>query len=117
MVGSVEGDWKLSEDGGEVRFRFQVSGYTRTIATKGSIQSVFWSNEPDKQIRTSTVYSIPEGWLYGEAVVSSNRPGSVIMKEGVLKIEQAVGLLGAGSRMAPCGRFEATMVNSANTSN
>ena len=38
------------------------------------------------------------------------------MKEGVLRIEEAVGLLGARSSMALCGRFEATIVNSASAS-
>ncbi|KAL7579734.1 hypothetical protein ACA910_021876 [Epithemia clementina (nom. ined.)] len=110
MDNSVDGDWKLAEDGTQVRFRLQVTGFTRTVETRGTIQSVYWSNEPDKQIQTSTVYSIPKGWLYGEAVVTSNRPGSVILKEGILKVEQSMGLLGAGTRMSPCGVFEARMM-------
>lgn len=48
---SSAGDWKLSTDGTQIRFRVQVTGFTRTIETKGTIQSIFWSNEPDKQVR------------------------------------------------------------------
>lgn len=108
---TVDGDWKLSDDGGQARFRLYVTGFTRTVETKGTIQSVYWSSEPDKQIRTSTVYTIPQGWLYGEAIVSSKRPGYVALRDGILKIEQSIGLLGAGTRMLPCGRFEARMVS------
>lgn len=34
----TEGEWKISNDGKQVRFRILVTGYTRTIETKGSIQ-------------------------------------------------------------------------------
>ena len=108
----VEGDWKLSDSGKEIRFRIDVTGYTRTVETKGSIQSIFWSDEADKTTQTSTTYSIPAGWMYGEAELSSNRPGVIQWNNGVLKIEQAAGLMGAGSKMVPCGKFTAaTLVN------
>lgn len=100
-----EGDWILSEDGKQIRFRIQVTGYSRTVETKGTIQSVAWSDQSDQELRSSTVYKVPEGWLYGEAVVSRNAKGEAKWEECVLKIEQTAGLLGAGSKMVPCGKF------------
>eukprot|EP00523_Entomoneis_sp_CCMP467_P001071 CAMPEP_0168742728 /NCGR_PEP_ID=MMETSP0724-20121128/13187_1 /TAXON_ID=265536 /ORGANISM="Amphiprora sp., Strain CCMP467" /LENGTH=305 /DNA_ID=CAMNT_0008790289 /DNA_START=5 /DNA_END=922 /DNA_ORIENTATION=+ len=118
-TGGSEGDWKLSDDGRQIRFRIQVSGFTRTVETRGSIQSVAWSNEPDKETRAATIYRIPEGWMYGEAQVSSgSRPGIVTWDDCVLKIEQPTGMLGAGTKMAPCGKFQArqstTVANAVN---
>jgi len=109
------GDWKLSDDGTQIRFRVRVTGYTRTIETKGSIQKVFWTDEDEKTSQTSTVYSIPEGWMYGEAEL--NKPvGKAVQwnDDGVLKVERSMGLLGAASRMIPCGKFFArALVNDA----
>jgi hypothetical protein len=105
-----EGDWILSDDKRQIRFRMKVIGYTRTVETKGSIQSVYWSNEPSKERQSSTVYSIPSGWLYGEASISANNKGNVQLQNGVLKIEQETGLLGASTKMVPCGKFTATEV-------
>jgi hypothetical protein len=93
----------------EVRFRIPVSGYTRTIETRGTIQNVYWSNEGDRVVReTSTTYRIDPGWIYGEArVLSSGRSGDTIVEwsEGVLKVERVTGLLGASTKMVPCGKF------------
>ena len=109
-----EGDWRVSDDGKQIRFRISVTGFTRTVETRGSIQSVFWSDEPDKVSRTATVYSIPEGWMYGEAeLIAGGRPGLVNWNDAVLKVEQSTGLLGAGSKMVPCGIFEAKMATNA----
>jgi len=111
------GDWKLSEDGRQIRFRIPVTGFTRTVETRGSIQSVAWSNQPDQTTRASTIYSIPPGWMYGEAQVTNsggglqNKNNKIVWDQGVLKIEQATGMLGAGSRMAPCGKFQVQMVS------
>jgi hypothetical protein len=104
------GDWKLSDgDGGrKIRFRIAVTGYTRTIQTKGTIQKIYWSSDQAEQTtRTSTIYSIPEGWLYFEAeLASSKAPGkSIQWVDGILKVEQSKGLLGAASVMIPCGKF------------
>ena len=107
----VEGEWKVSEDGKQVRFRIQVTGYQRTVETKGSISSVSWSDEPDQTRQTSTVYSIPEGWMYGEAeLTQGSKAGTVVWRDGILKVEQAVGLLGVASKLSACGRFSATEV-------
>lgn len=103
------GEWRLSDDGTQVRFRIPVRGYKRTIATKGTIQKVYWSTEEERSTQTQTVYEIPEGWLYGEAQVKGGVGArSIQWSEGVLKVEQAVGLLGVGSKMVPCGKFVVT---------
>lgn len=99
---NVQGDYRLSEDGRQVRFRLAVTGYTRRIETKGSIQSMY--AEEDKAESTSTTYSIPEGWLYGEADLTMVR-GTVQWNNGILKIEKSAGLLGAGTKMVACGAF------------
>mmetsp|Transcript_20724 Transcript_20724/g.26757 ORF Transcript_20724/g.26757 Transcript_20724/m.26757 type:complete len:284 (-) Transcript_20724:192-1043(-) len=105
-----DGDWKLSDDGRQIRFRIQVNSFTRTVETRGSIQSVFWSGEPDQVSRTATVYSVPEGWMYGEAEVTGGSAGSVSWQNTVLKIDQPTGLFRAGTTMVPCGIFVAKLV-------
>jgi hypothetical protein len=103
---NTQGDWKISQDGKQVRFRMPVKGYTRTVETKGSIQAVFWSEEPEQTRQTSTIYSIPEGWMYGEAeLTSGTKVGTLVWNDGILKIEQALGLLGVASKLTPCGRL------------
>jgi hypothetical protein len=103
------GDWKLSSDGKQIRFRIPVQGYTRTVETRGSIQSVYWSNEQDKVRQTSTSYSIPAGWMYGEAEFVTTAKQQA-WTNGILKVEQTIGMLGAGSKMVPCGKFTAKRV-------
>jgi len=107
-----DGDWKISDDGKQVRFRIRVSGYTRTIQTKGTIQKIYWSSDDDETRVTSTTYSIPGGWLYGEADLTKNAKGEIRWSNGVLKVEQSMGLLNAGARMVPCGKFTATTASS-----
>ena len=102
-----EGEWKVSDDGKQVRFRIQVLGYSRTVQTKGSIQKIYWSDEEEKSIQTSTTYTIQAGWLYGEAELTTNARGDMLWNDGILKVEQSMGLLGAASRMLPCGKFVA----------
>ena len=106
------GDWVVSDDGSQIRFRIKVTGYSRTVETKGTIQSVAWSDRPDQKLSSSTVYSIPEGWIYGEATISRDSRGNTKWENGILKIEQAAGLLGAGSKMTACGKFEASTIPS-----
>jgi len=49
--------------------------------------------------------------MYGEAELSGNAKGDAVQwNAGVLKVEQSVGLLGAASKMIPCGKFEARTV-------
>jgi hypothetical protein len=120
---STAGEWRVASPsiGGpaatttnEVRFRIPVTGYTRTIETRGTIQKVYWSknDEGDRVLETSTTYTIDPGWIYGEATISSAKGGAgggekaaVRWSEGVLKVERATGLLGAATRMVPCGKF------------
>ena len=97
---SEQGDWIVKD--GNFRFRVQVTGYTRTVQTTGTIQNVFWSNAEAKTTQTSTSYSVPEGWLYFEGKLDNPKK-----LEGVLKVEQSTGLLGAGTKMVPCGKFAA----------
>lgn len=106
----TDGDYRVSDDGKQVRFRIPCNGYTRTIETKGTINKIYWSNEDDETRETSTTYSIQEGWIYGEADLSSNAKGIVQWNNGVLKIERTMGLLGAGSKMTACGKFTARAV-------
>jgi hypothetical protein len=104
----TKGDWRLSDGGEQIRFRFFVNGFTRTIETKGTIQKVYWSNEEGKSTRTQTVYSIEEGWLYGECNPKFGGVGKPVQwTDGVLKVELATGFLGVSSKMVPCGKFVA----------
>jgi hypothetical protein len=99
------GDWVLSEDGKQVRFRFAVAGYTRRVETKGTIQKV-------KISEASTIYNIPEGWLYGEADLSgSSNKQKMQWDNCILKVEKSLGLLGATSKMVPCGKFIARTID------
>lgn len=111
-TGKVDGQWKLSNDGTMVRFSMDVVGYSRTVQTKGSITKVYWSREDEKTTETSSTYSIPAGFMYADAtIVSGSQPGVVDMKDGVLRVEQTMGLLGAASKMVACGGFEAKSVH------
>lgn len=122
--GNVNGDWMLLTDGASatvaasgiermIRFRIPVTGYSRTVETKGTIQNVYWSQRaPDKdpEIRqTSTTYSIPPGLMYGDFTISKSSRGMLIVSNGVLKIEKTTGFLGVATKMVPCGKFEATV--------
>jgi hypothetical protein len=126
------GDWKLSEDGKQIRFRINVYGYQRTIQTKGTIQKIYWSQETNDSItETSTLYTIPEGWLYFETELLKRPNGSIqwmnsisssiasitnlpttktrssitSSSNGIIKIEQSTGMFGIASKMVPCGKF------------
>jgi hypothetical protein len=119
----IQGDWKLSDDGSQIRFRFQVYGFQRTVQTKGTIQKIYWSQENESITETSTLYTIPEGWLYLETDLSRKNNGNIqwtntnVMNRspaaaatsssssGIVKVEQAMGFLGIASRMIPCGKF------------
>ena len=134
---NILGDWKLSEDGKQIRFRISVYGFQRTIQTKGTIQKIYWSNQQESVTQTSTLYSIPEGWLYFETELvkrsngsiqwttipsslaggSSNiknqrNPSALATNYGLIKVEQTTGFLGVASRMIPCGKFIVTTTSS-----
>jgi hypothetical protein len=106
------GSWKVSSDGAMIRICLNVMGYQRTVQTKGSIQKIYWSQEDDTAIQTSSAYTIPAGPLYGDAkLLPGKQVGTLQMMDGLLRVEQSAGLLGAGSRMVPCGRFSAQRVD------
>jgi len=107
------GEWKVSEDGNILRFSIDTLGYTRTVQTKGSIQNVYWTDEEEKSVQTSTTYSIPAGLVYADVRVTPGRkPGTfeVDEKEGALRIEKSTGLFGIASQMVACGKFMSSKV-------
>ena len=106
MENTESNQWKVSDDGSMIRICLNVLGYTRTVKTKGSIEKILWSNEDEKSVQTMSAYSIPPGPLYGDAKLEpGNQVGVFKWSDGVLRVEQAAGFLGAGSKMVPCGRF------------
>ena len=109
--GESDGQWKVSDDGKILRFSIDSLGYTRTVQTKGSIQNVYWTDEEEKSVQTSTTYSIPPGMVYGDIQVSpGGKPGTFeVEKEGALRIEKSSGLFGIASQMLACGKFVASM--------
>ena len=108
-TGENDGEWKLSDDGKALRFSMDSLGYTRTVETKGSIQKIYWTDEDEKTIRTSSTYSIPPGFVYGDIeVVAGRLPGKFSFADsGILRIEQSTGLFGVSSKLVSCGKFEA----------
>lgn len=128
-TGENEGKWTLSEDGKTVRFSMYVEGWKRTVTTKGTIQNVYWSDGDDVERNSKATYSIPGGWVYGEAGVGYGTvPGRLDMAPitqrsgvggaddvgrgdptGILRFEKRMGVLGAASKMVPCGMFSAEM--------
>ena len=122
----IPGQWKLSDDGKTIRIGIPIRGYRRTVTTTGTIQNVFWSQSEPATSKTSSTYSIPEGFVYGDISVGfGDEPGKLIMMDekssspiagmsvipgGLLRVEKRQGLLGASSTMVPCGRFSGRMV-------
>jgi hypothetical protein len=115
--GTIDGQWKLSDDGKILRFSIDQVGYQRTVETRGSIQNVAWTNEEERTTQTSTTYTIPPGFIYGDVPVTpaKGRPGIAgssfnIAGDGVLRLEKESGLFGISSRMVACGKFEAKRI-------
>jgi hypothetical protein len=53
-----------------------------TFTTTGIIQKVFWLGEEPSTTRTSSTYSIPEGFVYGDIGVGyGDRPGTLEMAD------------------------------------
>jgi len=107
-----QGQWKLSDDGRTLRISFDVVGYSRTVQTKGSIQKVFWSDGEEVTTQTTSSYTIPPGFIFGDVpVIYGTRPGTVKMDgEGILRVEKASGLLGVASKLVACGKFVGRLV-------
>lgn len=112
----ADGEWKLSDDGRMVRFCIDCTGYQRIVTTKGTIQNVSWSGRDEAERKSSAVYEIAPGKIYGEARVSyGEKPGVYVMgtktsPEGLLKMEKAQGLFGISTKMVACGKFAAEMI-------
>lgn len=116
-TGMKDGQWKLSDDGKVLRFSLDQVGFTRTAVTKGTIQNVAWTNEEERTTETSTTYTIPPGFVYGDVPVTpaKGRPGLVgssfnVAGDGVLRVEQESGLFGISSKMVACGKFQAKRI-------
>jgi len=121
----IPGQWKLSDDGKTIRIGIPLRGYRRTITTTGTIQNVFWTKGEPVTSKTSSTYSIPEGFVYGDISVGyGDEPGKLVMMDekstspvtgrnvipgGLLRVEKKTGLLGASSTLVPCGRFSGRM--------
>jgi hypothetical protein len=114
FTSGADGEWKLSEDGTQLRFSLDVVGYSRTVQTKGSIQKVFWSEQPEATRKTASSYNIPPGWVYCDIRIGyGSRPGTIDPKgDGVLRVEQRMGLMGAASKLVACGKVVVTAVPS-----
>jgi hypothetical protein len=112
-TGENLGQWKLSEDGTQLRFSLDCLGFSRTVQTKGSIERIFWSDRPEMTLQTSSEYSIPSGWMFGDVSVGyGTRIGTLNFKSvGVFRIEKKVGLLGAASKLVACGTFQGKFKN------
>lgn len=118
----ISGQWKLSADGKTVRIGIPIRGYRRTVTTTGTIQKVFWSEGESPTSKTSSTYSIPEGFIYGDIAVGyGDRPGTLEMMDekvsgmemvpgGLLRVEKKIGMLGASSKLLPCGKFSGKML-------
>ncbi len=114
------GEWKLSDDGRSIRISIDVSGYERTVTTKGTIQNVAWSDQGDVQRKSSATYEIQPGLVYCEAGIGfGSQPGVFVMAQedgsgsgpaGILSVEKTTGVFGIRSTMMACGKFSAEMV-------
>lgn len=109
------GQWILSDDGRNVRFSFQVTGFQRTVTTKGTIQNVYWTDRENAERKSSAIYSIPAGTVYAETTIDyGSQPGMYVMGnndiQGVLKVEKSTGMFGVTSKLLACGMFSALMI-------
>ena len=112
-TGKRAGQWKLSDDGRYLRLSIDGQGYCRTVTTRGTITKVFWSDSDEQSSKTSTTYSIPEGFVYCDVEVGYGIPGEFVMQgEGVVKVERKQGMLGVSTNMASCGKVTGKMVTS-----
>ncbi len=121
----VPGQWKLSDDGKTIRIGIPIRGYRRTVTTTGTLQKVFWSQGEPSTSRTSSTYSIPEGFVFGDIGVSyGEKPGSLEMLNekatvgteiapgGLLRVEKKMGILGVSSKLLHCGKFSGSFLQS-----
>eukprot|EP00540_Astrosyne_radiata_P017971 CAMPEP_0116837004 /NCGR_PEP_ID=MMETSP0418-20121206/8416_1 /TAXON_ID=1158023 /ORGANISM="Astrosyne radiata, Strain 13vi08-1A" /LENGTH=343 /DNA_ID=CAMNT_0004466847 /DNA_START=48 /DNA_END=1079 /DNA_ORIENTATION=+ len=104
--GKKLGGWKVTMKKGSpvLQFSIEALGYKRTIQTKGTIERVYWSQQPETKSQTSTMYSIPPGWVFGEVGIGEYG-GLYFEGEGVLYVQKRQGLFGATTTLVPCGKF------------
>jgi len=102
------GTYEVSPDNQYLRFSLPATGFQRTVKTKGTITKAYWSEEDDKVTKTSTTYTIPNGFVYGDVKLGYGSPGEITIKDGILRFEKRVGLV--GSKMVICGRVEGKML-------
>ena len=103
----LPGQWKLSADGKTIRIGIPIRGYRRTVTTTGTIQKVFWSEGEPQTTRTSSTYSIPEGFIYGDIGVGyASQPGMLEM------INEKNGLASSSRE----GRYSRTIIDRTSSS-
>ena len=98
----------------EARFGFPwtLSAIRELFKQKAASPRCFGAKKKRKRLQTSSTYSIPAGFIYCDATIENgSKPGVIGMKDGVLRVEKTMGLLGAASKMIPCGGFEAKQVH------
>jgi len=106
-----DGQWKMQENGNMIRMGINTTGFKRILQTTGTLSKIFWSKSDEISSRASSTYSIPAGVVYGDTAVGyGSAPGTYLMNEGILQVEQTQGLFGISSKMANCGKFVATMI-------
>jgi len=106
------GEYKVQENGNMIRFSIDTTGLTRTVQTTGTITKIFWSDSDEVRTLTSSSYSIPPGFVYADSIIRyGSIPRTYDMDEGILCAEQTSGLFGVSSKMIPCGKFRARMIN------
>mmetsp|Transcript_15618 Transcript_15618/g.24287 ORF Transcript_15618/g.24287 Transcript_15618/m.24287 type:complete len:321 (+) Transcript_15618:70-1032(+) len=117
----LDGQWRLF-DGNLLRISMDCTGYQRRVSVTGTITKVFWSDEKEVSSQTSSTFTIPPGLIYADAKVKYGQPGEFLMDVGnqngkdnvdtigLLRIEKKTGVLGAASKMIPCGKFDASMI-------
>lgn len=121
----LPGQWKLSDDGKTIRIGIPIRGYRRIVTTTGTIQRVFWSQGEPLRSRTSSTYSIPEGFIFGDIGVGyGEKPGTLEMIDekvtigteinpgGLLRVEKKMGILGVSSKLLLCGKFSGSFLQS-----
>jgi len=115
FTSGMPGEYKLSDDNKFIRFSVDCLGFQRVVTTKGTITKVFWSEDEDDVTKTSSTYTIPEGFIFADTSIGYGKPGELVMGsaqkiDGVLRLEQKMGILGASTRLVPCGKFSAKMI-------
>jgi len=91
---------------------YKLTGYKRTIATRGTLTTAYGG---ENTLRST--YSIPSGTVYLDCTIGYGSPGELLIpaprtngSDCVVRIEVQQGLLGVSSKMVPCGKFAASLI-------